>query len=549
MKNKFFQNGKILFSRKQTNILSAAIILMVMILVSGILGLMRDRLLASLFFRGGKQWQLDIYFASFRIPDMIFQILILGTLSAAFIPVFSEYLIKNKKEANYFSCIVLNSCLLIYFILATFIFIFIRPLSQLITHNLSFAQLNLMVNLSRLLLLAQSFFVVSNFFTAILQSNQRFLLPALSAVLYNLGIILGIVFLTPILGIYGPVAGVIFGSFLHGAIQLPLLKNLGFHYRFILNFNHPGIKKIGRLMLPRTLSFILDQIMLNITVFIATSLTAGSLSIFNFAQHLSSLSISLFGLTIGQAALPSLSREATKNRDNFRSLFISSFHQILYLALPVSIILLILRVPFVRLVFGARTFPWQATILTAKIVGLLSFSIFSQGAIELLIRSFYAFQDTKSPLLVKGAAIILNIILSYWFVFRLNLGLLGLAGASSLTSFCYAGLLFLVLEKKLTGILTKEVFIPIFKMISACLAAGLVLWSLMRFLDRYFLNTAKTVHLLALTLIASIFGGVVYLFLSLILKIKELKSLFLVLQRFGHWRQILIQSEEVLDER
>lgn len=545
----FFKNGKIFFLKKQTNILSAAVILMFMILASGVLGLVRDRLLAGGFFAGGKQWQLDVYFASFRIPDMIFQVLVLGILSAAFIPVFSEYLIKDEKEAYYLASSVLNIGLLIYFILACFIFIFAQPLSALITHSLENFQLDLMVNLLRILLLAQAFFVFSNFLTGILQSNQRFLLPAFSAVLYNLGIILGIIFLTPFFGIYGPVLGVVFGAFLHGIVQLPLAKKLGFNYQLVFDYKHKGVKKIARLMLPRTLSFTLDQISLSVAVFIATSLVAGSLSIYNFAQHLSRLPVSLFGLTIGQAALPTLAREASKDKENFRTLFISSFHQILYLSLPASIILLVLRIPAVRLAFGAKAFPWQATILTGKVVGILSLSIFAQGITELLIRTFYALQDTKTPLVLKTLSVGFNVFLSFWFVFKVGFGILGLAVATTLTSFLYAFLLFIFLDKKVGNLFKKEVFGSIFKIGIVTLFTGLVLWGLMRFLDRYILDTTRTLNLIVLTLITLFLGGSVYLIFSLIFKIKQLQNLILVLKRFGQWRQILSQSQEVLDEK
>ena len=549
MKTNFFKNSKFLFKRKQTNILSAAVILMMMILVSGVLGLVRDRLLAGFFFAEGRQWQLDVYFASFRIPDMIFQVLVLGTLSAAFIPVFSQYLVKDEKEAYWLASSVLNIGLLLYFIIAGLVFMFARPLSSLITHSLESSQLDLMVNLLRLLLAAQAFFVFSNFLTGILQSNQRFLLPAFSAVLYNLGIILGIIFLTPTFGIYGPVLGVVLGSFLHGLVQLPLAKNLGFNYRFVFDFQHRGVKRIGRLMLPRALSFALDQISLSIVVFIATSLTAGSLSIYNFAQHLSSLPVSLFGLTIGQAALPTLARQANQDKGNFINLFIASLHQILFLALPASIILLVLRVPAVRLAFGAKAFPWQATILTGKVVGLLSLSIFAQGVTELLIRAFYAVQDTTTPLILKTLSTVVNVFISFWFVFNLGLGILGLTAAVVISNTVYAFFLYIFLDKKLKGLFSKKVFLPIGKIAVCTFFTSLSLWGPMRFLDRYILDTTKTINLIVLTLVTLFLGGAVYLTFSFILKVEQLKSFVLVLKRFGRWREILSQTQEVLDDK
>ncbi|MFC1711614.1 murein biosynthesis integral membrane protein MurJ [Patescibacteria group bacterium] len=548
-KRNFLANGKFLLKRRQTNILSAAIILMIMILASGILGLVRDRLLAGNFFSAGQQWQLDIYFASFRIPDIIFQILVLGTLSAAFIPVFSEYLVKDEKEAYYLASSILNIGLVIYLVLGSIVFFFARPLANLITHSLEPHQLDLMVNLMRLLLVSQAFFLVSNFLTGILQSNQRFLLPAFSSVLYNLGIILGIKFFSPLVGIYGPVLGVVVGAFLHGIVQLPLVKSLGFNYKLVFDFQHKGVKKIAKLMVPRTISFALDQVSLSVNVFIATALAAGSLSIYNFAQHLSNLPVGLFGLTIGQAALPALAREVSRDKKNFRILFISSFHQILFLALPASIILLVLRIPAVRLAFGAKAFPWEATLLTGKVVGFLSLSIFAQGIIELLIRTFYAFQDTKTPLVLKSIVVVVNVLLSFVFVFKLGFGIVGLAAATTLTFFLHAFLLFIFLESKVGLIFKKEVFMPVAKMALATFLAGLFLWWPMRLLDIYVLDTTKTIHLIVLTLITLFLGGGVYLFFSFMFKIKEINNFTTVLKRFGQWKQILSQTEEVLDEK
>lgn len=548
MKNNLFKNGKLIFFRKQNNILSAAVVLMVMILFSGLLGLIRDRLLAGYFFHEGKQWQLDIYFAAFRIPDMLFQVLILGTLSSAFIPVFSEYLVKDKKEANSLADAVITIGILIYFVLSSIIFVFSKQLSAFITHSIPDYQLTLMSNLTRILLIAEGIFAISNFFSAILQTHQRFLLPAFSAVLYNLGIILGIIIFSPFLGIYGPIIGVLFGSMLHGIFQYPLIRKLGFRFRPIVNFNQPGIKKIAKLMVPRTLSFALDQVNLSITVFIATALASGSLAIFNFAQHLSNLPVSLFGLTIGQAALPILSREANTNRDNFKNILRSSLKQIAYLAMPVGIILLILRIPAVRLTFGTKNFPWEATIVTGKIVGILSLSLFAQCFIELLIRAFYALQDTKTTLVLKSIIVIFGTGLSYLFVFGFHWGILGLAAANSLTNLMYAILLILFLDKKIGGLLQSVVLKPLLKIFLATILAGFALWLPMRFLDRFILDTTRTVNLIILTLVTLLVGGGIYLLFSRLLKINQLNHFLAVLKRFGQWRQILAESDEIIDE-
>lgn len=545
MKN-FLRNGRLIFSRKQANILSAATVIMVAVAMSRLLGLFRDRLLAGTFF-GGREWQLDVYFAAFRIPDMIFQLLVLGALSAAFIPVFSRYLEKKEGEAYYLSSSVINFLLIFFILLSTLVFIFAEPLVRIIAPAFDPVEMSLMVNLTRIMLLAQLFFCFSNFLTGVIQSHQRFLVPALSPVAYNLGIIFGIVVLSRWLGIYGPTVGVVLGAFLHLIIQLPLALKLGFRYSFVFDWHHPGVRQVARLMLPRTLALAVNQIELTVAVFLATSLAAGSLSIFYFAQHLMNLPIGLFGITIGQAALPTLSRESREEGfEKFKKTFLSSFNQILYLALPASAILLVLRIPAVRIVFGAASFPWRATLLTSRVLAIFSISIFAQAVIQLLVRGFYALHDTRTPFWIGALAVLTNVSLSFLFIFRLNLGILGLAWATTLASFLQLGLLLIFLNRAIGGFDKKEFFIPPIKMGVATILTAVALWVPMRFLDKFILDTTRTINLVILTIIATLSGMMVYFFLSYVLKIAELKLFVSLVKRLGRWQEVLKSSEELI---
>lgn len=545
MKN-FWRNGRLLFSRKQVNILSAATVIMMAVLLSRLLGLLRDRLLAGTFF-GGQEWQLDVYFAAFRIPDMLFQLLVLGALSAAFIPVFSRYLEKEEKEAFRLSSSVINF-LTVFFVLAgALVFIFAHPLTRLIAPTFTPAETSLMVSLMRIMLFAQLFFCLSNFLTGIIQSRQRFLVPALSPVVYNLGIIFGIVVLSPWLGIYGPTVGVVLGAFLHLIIQLPLALKLGFTYSFVFDWRHPGVREIGRLTLPRALALGVNQIELTVAVFLATSLAAGSLSIFYFAQHLMNLPIGLFGSAIGQAALPTLSRESgEKSYVKFKETFLSSFNQILYLVLPASAILLVLRIPAVRIVFGAASFPWKATLLTGRVLAVFSLSIAAQAVIQLLVRGFYALHDTKTPFWVGTVAVFTNVALSFLFILKYGWGILGLAWAITLASLLQAGLLLFFFDRAVGGFARKEFFLPLIKMGLATILTAIALWVPMRLLDQFILDTTRTINLVILTIIATFSGMIVYLFLSYLLKITALKSFIDLAKRLGRWRLILRESEEII---
>lgn len=542
----FWRNGRLIFSRKQANILSAATVIMAAVAMSRLLGLFRDRLLAGAFF-SGREWQLDVYFAAFRIPDMIFQLLVLGALSAAFIPVFSRYLEKKEEEAYYLSSSVINFLLIFFVLVSLIVFVFAEPLARLITHDFSPIEISLMVSLTRIMLLAQLFFCLSNFLTGIIQSHQRFLVPALSPVAYNLGIIFGIVVLGRWLGIYGPTVGVVIGAFFHLIIQLPLALRLGLRYSFVLDWHHPGVRQVARLMLPRTLALAVSQIELTVAVFLATSLAAGSLSIFYFAQHLMNLPIGLFGITIGQAALPTLSRESTeKGFEKFKKTFLSSFNQILYLALPASAILLVLRIPAVRIVFGAASFPWKATLLTGRVLAIFSLSIFAQAVVQLLVRGFYALHDTKTPFWIGALAVLTNVILSFCFIFKFDFGIIGLAWATTIASFLQTGLLLVFLNRAIGGFDKKEFFIPLIKMGIATVLTAVALWVPMRFLDRFILDTTRTINLVILTVIATFSGMIVYLVLSYFLKIAELKSFISLAKRLGRWRQVLEETEEII---
>ena len=522
--------------RKQNSVLSAAAILMTAVLVSRLLGLLRDRFLAAYFFDPASAGQLDVYFAAFRLPDMVFQLLVVGALAAAFIPVFSSYFIKDKTEAWHVASTVISLGLVFFLLLAGLIFFLSEPLSRLIAPSFSAQEMVLMVTITRWLLLAQLSFLISNFLTGILQSQQHFIVPALAPIVYNLGIIIGILSLSPIMGIFGPVAGVILGAFLHLVIQLPLVQATGFKFKLSFDWSHPGVRRIGRLMLPRTLALAVSQIELTVAVFIATALPAGSLAIFYFAQHLNSLPVGLFGATIGQAALPALAQTAQDSSLlKFKQLLISSLNQVLYLSMPAGMILLILRLPAVRLAFGARSFPWEATLLTGQAVALFAISVFAQSAIQILVRGFYALSNTRSPFVIGASAVAVNVFLSFIFVYRFGLGILGLALAISLASFLHLGLLFWRLSRILGGFSADEFYLPVAKMTVATLLTGLSLWLPFRLLDKYIFNTTRTLELVGLSAVTVLIGLLVYGALSYLFKIKELNHFFDLIKKVRHF--------------
>jgi len=513
--------------------------------VSHLIGLLKTRLLISVFF-GLKAPILDVYYAAFVIPDTIFQLLVIGSLSAAFIPIFTRYLAKKTSEAWYVAAMSLNLILLVFMVISVVIFIFAPEFSRLIAPGFNSSQIATMSSLLRVMLLAQLFFCISGFLTGMIQSHQRFLIPALAPVAYNLGIIGGIYFLSPSLGIYGPAWGVVIGAAVHMLIQLPTAIKLGFRFIPRLDFSHPGVREIVTLIPPRSLALGIDQIEQFVSVILASLLAPGSLTILNVARLLYALPTSLFGVTIGQAALPTLSLQYSQSdKRRFHKTLTDSFLQVAFFALPLSTLFIILRIPIVRLVFGASSFPWTATLLTGKTLAILVVSASASAIMQLIVRGFYSLHDTKTPLLVGLFSALVNTILSVTAVQIFHLGVIGLAAAISLTSILETIALFLILNHRLqTPIeLKNQVLVSLIKMIMISLMTGISLWIPMHFLDQLVFDTTRTLPLIALTGVASFIGLFTYLFLCFLFRIDQLAEVVSLAKKATNLRQLFTSAE------
>lgn len=546
MVTNFLRNGRLLMTRRQTNILSAAFVIMAAYATSGLLGLVRNRLLAATFF-GGREDELDVYFAAFVLPDTLFQLMIIGALSAAFIPVFSGYLKKGQEEASQLASAAINVITVIFLALAAIVFIASAPLARLIAPALSGENIRLLAQLLRIMLAAQVFFALSGFLTAIIQAHQRFLIPALAPIAYNLGIIGGIILLSDTWGIFGPAIGVIAGATLHFLIQVPLASRLGFRYKMTFTIDHPGVREIRRLMPLRSLTLAVGQAERFIAVFIATSLSAGSLAIFNFARQLYLLPVTLFGTTIGQASFPTLSAEvAAHEKEEFQKTLRASLLQVLYLSLPAAVIVLVLRLPAVRIAYGARNFPWEATVLTSKAVAMFSLAIPLQSMIGVVTRAFYALHDTKTPFITASIGATLTVVLSVLFSQWQGLGVIGLGLAIAVATLVQTLMLFVLMEKHVR-LVNAQLVLPVVKMLIASATTGVFLWMPMRVIDRFILDTTRTVNLILLTVTVLAIGMVAYINLSSVLGIEQLREVVALGRRIGNWRKVLAQSEEVLE--
>jgi len=548
MTNKFLSKSLDLLTRRQTNILSAAFVIMVTVILSQVLGLIRQRLLVSIF---GASNNLGIYLYSTQLPDTIFQLTIAAALTSAFIPVFSEYLARGKEqEAHKMASTLLAIGVALFAVFAIILAIFAQQILQIFNLGANFTpkEMVLMANLMRIIIIGQLLFIIATFFTALLQSYNHFFVPGIAAALYNLGIIIGVLIFSPIVGIYSTAIGVILGGLIFIGAQIPLARQVGFHFRPDMSYiKSEGVKKIGKLMWPRTISVIIFQLgTIGIGSFISFLNDPGRMNvIFDFAQTLAFAPVALFGQTIAQAAFPVLSRE--KDRlEEFKQTFIQSFNQMLYLVLPVSVLFLVLRIPLVRLVFGASKFDWPATVATGQTLALFSISIFAQALITLILRAFYALHDTKVPLIIGAISTAILIIISYLFITTFHLGVQSLGLAYSLASLFQLIILFLLLEKRVGGF-GKSALLPSWtKFFISSVLTAFALYIPIKLLDQLVFDTTRTINLIILTGISSLLGLSLYLFLTWFFDVKEAQAYILMFTKVGNWREILKKSQELL---
>jgi len=407
-----------LFSIQSKTIGAAALLLAGSALASRLLGLLRDRLLASRF---GAGEELDIYFAAFRIPDFIFGILIMGGFSAVFLPIFSEYFEKNKEEAFHMVSNLLN---VLFFLLAGFsliLFIFMPLLIQFVTPGFSGEMRDATVPLARLMLLSPILLGVSAVFSGMLQYFGKFFVYSLAPVLYNLGIIAGILFFAPALGLIGLAWGVVLGAVLHILIQIYPVFQSGFSFKSVFSFFDPSLLRMAKLVAPRMVGAAAFHVNLVVLTALASTLAVGSIAVLSFANNLHFLPIGVIGISLATAAFPLLSRAiAKKDDDAFKESLLRTVRTIFFFIIPISSFMFLLREHIIRLVLGTGEFGWVETRLTAAVFGAFVLGVFYQALVPLFARAFYALKDTKTPTLIGIGAVISNVAIALLLLWVLS---------------------------------------------------------------------------------------------------------------------------------
>lgn len=512
--------------RSSTNgrLISAALVLSISFLGSAIMGLLRLRALTTIYGAGDMS---DAFLAAFRLPDLIFNIVVIGALSATFIPLFTEKLVKGKArrhaEAFLFANSVLNIVLLIMLAVSGLYALLAEHIVPLITPGFTGEKLTWTITLSRIMTLQPILLSISFVFSGMLNSFKRFVVYALAPIFYNVGIIIGIIFLAPWWGVSGLAWGVVLGASLHMAVQLPSVWKLGWRWQPVMRWTSHDIKTLRRMILPRLFGLSSQQVNLFLVTILGSTLTAGSISAFHFADNIQSLPISIFGVAFAQAAFPSLAEHMSRNQwDKFRGMLTQSFRYILFFVIPVSVFFFLLRAQLVRVLFGAGQFDWEDTILTFETLGFLLISLFAQATIPLLTRAFYVQQNTIIPVITSLGTIIINIILAFALVGPL--GVQGLALAISISAIIQLMALLGILHWKLDGFNDQEVLNSLVRISISALVAGTAL-QLLKGPVSEIVDMTRFWGIFMQIVITGLGGTSVYLFCMWIFGSDELKAL------------------------
>jgi putative peptidoglycan lipid II flippase len=512
-------NNKILNGRPSHSVVSAAFLITIAGLASRVLGLFRDRFLASAYGAGDT---LDVYYAAFRVPDLIYNLLILGALSAAFIPVFTGLVSNDKKDDAWEMASGIMNIAIILLVLFSGIFCVFSPwIMKAITPGFSPDKMAQVVFFTRVMFLSPIFLGISGIFGGILTSFKRFMIYSLAPIFYNIGIIIGIVVFTRFLGPAGLAWGVVFGAFLHMMVQYPTAKHLGFRHSWSLatHIKSREVRKVVRLMIPRTLGIAVSQVNLLIITIFASTLAAGSLAVFNFAQNLQSVPLGVIGVSFAIAVFPTLSAYAAKKDDaSFIQAFSETFRQVMFFIIPASVFMLLLRAQLVRVILGAGKFDWNDTTLTFQVLGIFAMSLFAQSVIPLLARSFYALHDTKTPFYIAVVSEIVNILSVVLLIRRYEI--LSLAMAFSFANLVQMLLLLFFLRTKFESLDDKKIISSILKVALASVGAGLSI-QLVKQLSVAFVNMDTFLGVFSQMAASSAAGVLVFILACHALKIEE----------------------------
>ena len=559
MVKKFFE----MVGKEIVGLHEAAYLLAFFAFLSQILALVRDKLLAYNF---GAGHILDIYYSAFRIPDLIFVSVASIVSASVLVPFFIDRFNNDSDKGRRFIDSIFSAFFFGIMAISAVVYFLIPNLTSLLFPGFAQSEfLPELISYSRILLLSPIFLGLSNFLSSITQMHKRFLIYALSPILYNVGIIVGIIFLYPILGLSGLIWGVVIGAFLHMAIQIPFIMHKDTFPRLKFNFYWNDIKKVVLISLPRTLTLSSNQLASFFLVSLASYMSGGSISVFSLAFNLQSVPMTIIGVSYSSAIFPTLSKFfVEKNRKEFLEQMIDSARHIVFWSIPITILFIVLRAQIVRTIYGAGQFDWADTRLTAAVLAIFVISVIGQSLILLFVRAYYAEGKTKKPLMINVFSGLLIVLFGYvltkaFFAFpifrffledlfkvsgQIGTSVLVLPLAYSIGVLINTYLHWHMFEKDYNGF-TKPVVATLFQSFSASVIMGYVAFISLRFFNIFFPLT-KAWNVFFQGFFAGILGIIVGIIILVILKNKEIEEIWRTLHHKFWKSNVVVPDQETL---
>lgn len=503
-------------------LVNASLILTVAALASRLLGWVRLLVIGSQF---GASRELDAYFAAFRIPDAIFQLVVAGALSAALIPVFSGYRARDQeREAWKLASSIINLVLIALAGLSLLMAVFAPILVPIVAPGFDAPTTELTVRMTRVMLLSPVFIGMGAVVSGILNSYQRFTVPAIAPLIYNLAIIASAIFLAPLMGVEGLAVGVAVGSLLHLVVQLPNLGGVGQRYDLSIGLSHPGVRRVAWLMGPRMLGLAAGQINFIVSISLASGLPEGSITAYNYAFQLSQIPVGVLGVSVAVALFPTLSRDAALGRiSEIRRQVSGSLRVLVFLGAPLTAIMIVLARPLAAVFFQYGLFSASSTERTAGALAFFSIGLVGHIVVHVLTRAFYAMQDTRTPVTWAVIAVAINVPLMIWLVGPM--GVEGLALALSISAILEVIGLIWALHRRIESVDEAAVLRSTARSGISALAAALLMLGGVVVVEQWFgAILANGIGRLLVLALLSVAGVAIYLLVAAALRSTELEQ-------------------------
>ena len=541
----------------------AAYLLAFFAFLSQIIALVRDKLLAYNF---GAGHTLDIYYASFRIPDLIFVSIASMVSASVLVPFFIDRFNNDSDKGKRFIDSIFSAFFISIIAISVVTYFFIPQLLTLLLPGFqNDPSLPELILASRILLLSPIFLGISNFLSSITQMHKRFLVYALSPILYNFGIVVGIVFLNPIIGFNGLIWGVVIGAFLHMAIQIPFIFQKDTFPKFSFNIHWSDIRRVVLISLPRTVTLSSNQLASFFLISLASFMSGGSISVFSLALNLQSVPLTIVGVSYSSAIFPTLSKFFVENnRKEFLKQMIDSARHIVFWSIPITVLFIVLRAQIVRTIYGAGQFDWADTRLTAATLAIFIISVVGQSLVLLFVRAYYAEGRTSKPLVLNIVSGILIVVLGYAFtklffafpMFRFFIEDLFKVSGQTGTSVLVLPLAYTIgvffntylhwhmFERDYPGF-SKPVIATLFQSFAASVIMGYATFVSLRVFNAFFPLT-KAVNVFLQGFCAGVFGIIIGILILAVLRNVEIQEVWTTLHRKFWKSNVVVPDQESL---